>query len=178
MIADIALPIPVGRSFSYNVPDELAPHIFELARVLVPFRHRETAGVVVALRDGEDEGLKSVAGMLDFFPLLSDGLPALLQWSSSFYVTPAGIAYKHALPSAGDLERFLSVESADRPDVNGLPLRKAIRKLGRTRLMQLHRDGLLALRETLTGQTFAPASPGPPEAGRNRKGKNAPYRFR
>jgi primosomal protein N' (replication factor Y) len=161
MIADIALPIPVGRSFSYNVPDELAPHIFELARVLVPFRHRETAGVVVALRDGEDEGRKSVAGMLDFFPLLSDGLPALLQWSSSFYVTPAGIAYKHALPSAGDLERFLSVESADRPDVNGLPLRKAIRKLGRTRLMQLHRDGLLALRETLTGQTFAPPAPAP-----------------
>lgn len=162
MIADVALPIPVGRSFSYRVPGELAPHIFELARVLVPFRYREAAGVVVALRDGEEEGLKSVAGMLDLFPLLSDELPPLLQWSSSFYVTPAGIAFKHALPSAGDLERFLSVESAGRGEVDGLPLKKAIRRVGRARLLQLYNDGLLDLRETLTGEIFAPPIPAPP----------------
>ncbi|NLT24307.1 MAG: hypothetical protein GXX82_14800 [Syntrophorhabdus sp.] len=162
MIVDVALPIPVGRSFSYRVPGELAPHIFELARVLVPFRHRETAGVVVALKDGGGEGLKSVAGVLDFFPLLSHELPALVRWSSLFYVTPGGIAFKYALPSAGDLERFLSVESASRADVDGLPLRKAIRKLGRTELMRLHRDGLLDLRETLTGEIFAPPVPAPP----------------
>jgi len=159
MIADVALPIPVGRSFSYKVPDELSPHVFELARVLVPFGHRETTGVVIVLRDGEEDGLKSVAGVLDLFPLLSDELPALLQWSSSFYVTPAGIAYKHALPSAPDMERFLSVESAGRVDVDGLPLRKAIRRLGRTGLLHLYGNGLLRLRETLTGETFAPPVP-------------------
>jgi primosomal protein N' (replication factor Y) len=165
MIADVALPIPVGRSFSYRVPGELAPHIFELARVVVPFRHREAVGVVVALKDGEEEGLKSIAGVLDLFPLLSDELPALLRWSSSFYVTPAGIAFKHALPSAGDLERFLSVESADHPEVDGLPLRKAIGRLGRTGLLQLHRDGSLDLREALTGETFAPPPTAPPGSG-------------
>jgi len=162
MIVDVALPIPVGRSFSYRVPDELAPHVFELARVLVPFRYRETTGVVVALRDGEDEGLKPIAGVLDFFPLLSDELPALLRWSSSFYVTPGGIAFKHALPPAGDLERFLSVEPGGRADVDGLPLRKAIRRSGRTRLLQMFRDGLLGLRETLTGEAFAPPVPALP----------------
>jgi len=165
MIADVALPIPVGRSFSYRVPGELAPHIFELGRVLVPFRYREAAGVVIALREGEEEGLKSVAGVLDLFPLLSDELPALLRWSSSFYVTPAGIAFKHALPSAGDLERFLSVESAGLPEVDGLPLRKAIRRLGRAGLLQLYREGALSLCETLTGKTFAPPPTAPPGLG-------------
>lgn len=165
MIVDVALPIPVGRSFSYTVPDELAPYIFKLARVLVPFRYRETAGVVVAVRDGEDGGLKSVAGVLDFFPLIGDELPALLQWSSSFYVTPEGVVFKHALPSTGDLERFLVVDAAGQEDLAGLPLRKAIRKFGRTRLLQLYNDRVLDLCDTLTGEPFAAPPPASPVRG-------------
>ncbi len=161
MIVDVALPIPVGRSFSYGVPGELVPYVFELARVLVPFRYRQTAGVVVALREGKDQRLKSIEGVLDFFPLFPDELPELLLWSSSFYVTPAGLVFKHALPSAGDMERFLTVEAAGRADMDGLPVRKAIRRYGRARLLQLHKDGLIDLRETLTGKTFSPSVPAP-----------------
>lgn len=158
MIVDVALPIPVGKSFSYTVPEELAPYVFRLSRVLVPFRYREASGVVVSVRQGDSAGLKSITGVLDFFPLIGEDLPALVEWSSSFYVTPPGLVFKYALPPVRDLERFLTVESGSLTDMNGVSLRKAIRKFGRTKILQLYDEKVLNMRETLTGKAFAPVS--------------------
>ncbi len=156
MIADIALPIPVGKSFSYTVPDELTPYIFTLSRVLVPFRYKEAAGVVVAIHDGDGAGLKSIAGVLDFFPLVDEELAALVEWSSSFYVTPPGLVFKYALPPVSDLQRFLVTGTADNSlaDMNGLPLRKAVRKFGDSRILRLYSQKELSLHDTLTNGDF------------------------
>ncbi len=45
---DVALPVPLDRSFTYSVGD-LTPSAG--ARVLVPFRNEKLAGVVVRLHD-------------------------------------------------------------------------------------------------------------------------------
>jgi primosomal protein N' (replication factor Y) len=71
------------------------------------------------------------------------------------------VVFKHALPSAGDLERFLAVEAAGAADLDGLSLKKAIRRFGRTRVLRLYYEGLLNLRETLTGKIFAAPVPAP-----------------
>ncbi len=160
MIADVALPIPIGKPFSYAVPGKLSPFVVKHLRVLVPFRNKEMVGVVVAVRDGDEAGLKPITDVMDAFPPASHDLPALIEWSSSHYITPPGLVFKYALPPVKNVERFLSIETGDNAlsDLNGLPFRKAARKLGRIRLIQLCSEGVLSLRDTLTGGDFSPSA--------------------
>lgn len=157
MIVDVALPIPVGKSFSYIVPGELTHCVRNLSRVLVPFHNKETVGVAMAVREGDGAGLKEVIDVIDAFPLVDDELSALLEWSSSHYVTPRGLVFKYALPAFRDLERFLAVETtAGGPsEMNGAAFRKAVRSFGRKKILQLYNDGLLRFRDTLTDQVFS-----------------------
>lgn len=161
MIADIALPIPVGKYFSYTVPDHIAPFISTWSRVRVPFHQRDTAGIVVRLREGDGTGLKAIIEPLEFFPLVDAELSKLLAWASSFYLTPTGLVMKYALPPLRDIERYLvAIAVSDDPSVTeSSPLNKMIKKMGRTRLIQLFRQNSLGLRNTITHAPFTGAGP-------------------
>lgn len=165
MIADIALPIPVGKYFSYSVPDEIAPCLSVWSRVRVPFHQRDAVGVVAALREGDPGGLKPVIEPLEFFPLIDDKLAALAGWASSFYLAPMGLVMKHALPPVRDIERYLVAGEADRPEAGPVQLSRMARRTGRMRLIELYRQGVLVLRDSLAGNEFtAVKSPVPGEA--------------
>jgi primosomal protein N' len=159
MIADIALPIPVGKYFSYSVPDEIAPYLSAWSRVRVPFHARDAVGIVIALRQGDATGLKPVIEPLDFFPLVDEELAALAAWASSFYLTPIGLVMKHALPPVSDIERYLVAGEISHPEAGPVQLSRMIKRTGRVRLIELYRQGNLVLLDGLTRNEFAQAKP-------------------
>lgn len=158
MIADIALPIPVGKNFSYSVPDEIAPYIPLWSRVRVPFHQRDAVGVVAGLKEGDPTGLKPVIEPLDLFPLVNEELSALTKWASSYYLAPMGLVMKYALPPVRDVERYLVAQGT-----SPVALNKMIKRSGRPGLAELYSKGALTLKDSLSHNDFSPAGPEAPD---------------
>ena len=132
----VALPVPLFRTFTYRVPDEL-PLPDAGARVLVPFRTSRDVGVV--LGPGEAPAgvtLKPVLAVPDELPALTPPLLALAQWMADYYAAPIGLTVRSLLPVA------LTRASAPSP----APARRRVAHLVRAPDGPL--DSLLA-RETL-----------------------------
>lgn len=53
LLADVALPVPLSRPFTYAVPSALAARVEAGARVTCSFAGRRLVGVVLAVREGE-----------------------------------------------------------------------------------------------------------------------------
>ncbi|HEY4129944.1 MAG TPA: DEAD/DEAH box helicase, partial [Gemmatimonadaceae bacterium] len=101
MLVAVALPIPLFRTFTYEVDDSDAARARPGMRAVVPFRNRKEVGVIL----GESElpaGItaKRVASLPDAEPVLSDSMLALCRWIAEYYVVPLGIAIRTALPAA------------------------------------------------------------------------------
>ncbi|HOP86310.1 MAG TPA: primosomal protein N' [Syntrophorhabdaceae bacterium] len=107
MIAEIALPIPVSKTFSYSVPEHLCPIIKKFQRVIVPFRNKHTSGFVIDVEDASNAGLKEISQIIDFYPLIDKNIERLCYWAGNHYVTPMGIVLKYALPKYLKPERYL-----------------------------------------------------------------------
>ena len=84
-IVEVALPVPMRRTFDYLVPDDVSASIKIATRILVPFGTREHVGVVVDVKttsEWELEKLKPIVTILDKEAIISDELMSLLKWAS------------------------------------------------------------------------------------------------
>ena len=111
VLAEVAVPVPLGHAFTYEVPAALSPALRPGARVLVPFGSRKVVGVV--LRAGEStppEGvaLKSILGLVDAEPVLPEELLAFLREVAEYYFAPVGEVLRLALPAGerGAIEKL------------------------------------------------------------------------
>ena len=100
--AQIALPLPVDKTFTYAVPDPLRGHVAPGARVVVPFGRRRLTGYVLALGGAAPAGLRlrPLERLVDETPLLTPALLDLAQWMSAYYVHPVGEVLRAILPAA------------------------------------------------------------------------------
>ena len=99
-IAEVACPVPVGQTFDYEVPAELAARASAGARVHVPFGPRRLTGVILAVREGEPpRPLKPLHAVLDAPPLLGTESLELARWLIRRYACPPGDACKALLPA-------------------------------------------------------------------------------
>ena len=99
--ADVVLPVPVRRTYTYEIPDGLAERVAPGARVVVPLGRRRVVGVVAALDvPAPDVAAKPIAAAPDAEPALSPGLVELGRWISRYYGTPLGLATRALLPGA------------------------------------------------------------------------------
>src|SRR5215471_12756994 len=95
MYAEVAVCLPLSRTFVYKVPEPVQIG----CRVLVPFRKRDMDGFVVRLRhDAPDIEIHSITGVIDAWPLVRPQIFELCQWISEYYVSPLGEVLKGALP--------------------------------------------------------------------------------
>ncbi|HEX7071434.1 MAG TPA: primosomal protein N' [Rhodothermales bacterium] len=177
MIVEVALPLPVDRTYSYTVPAELSDAIAPGIRVLVPFGKRRLTGVVTAVADAiPEQPLKSVEEVLDDLPPLSDELLRLTRWIADYYVCAWGEALRAALPPGADVSsRTLAVAVPEgrlnKLDPVDVDLVERVRAAGRisvqtlrksapgatlSRLRRLERDGLIRLEEDLRGERVRP----------------------
>ncbi|MDQ6737115.1 MAG: primosomal protein N' [Gemmatimonadota bacterium] len=100
-LVEVALPVPLFRTFVYSLEGEYDYEARVGSRVLVPFRKRHEIGVVVATDAAEPARgiVKPVASVPDAEPALDDALLALARWISEYYVVPLGIVVRSVLPA-------------------------------------------------------------------------------
>ena len=113
LLADIAIPLPLGRSFSYRVPATLAAQLAPGARVLCPFGGRKVLGIVLELEqrvpDIDPAKLKSISAVIDPEPVLPAELLSFLRELASYYFAPIGEVLRLALPAL-ERERVRELE--------------------------------------------------------------------
>src|SRR5215831_2278052 len=111
MRADVAVPGPLRRVFSYDVPESLRETCRPGTRVLVPFGRRRLTGVVVGVDEGppppgQTFELKPIDRTLDAVPALDADLLDLTRWASEYYAASWGDMIRAALPGQGAARRY------------------------------------------------------------------------
>ena len=101
-LVTVALPVPLFRTFAYEVPEELIGRVVPGARVLVPLRGGHEIGIVTSLDAKLPDGVKAkrILGAPDAEPALSPALLQLADWISAHYAAPLGLALRAMLPRA------------------------------------------------------------------------------
>ncbi len=99
-LIDVALALPLFRTFTYRVPDGISGSTAPGSRVVVPFRNGRQIGIVVGPGAGR-EGVvfKDVLAAPDVAPVMDEPMLALCRWIAEYYVVPLGIALRSALPA-------------------------------------------------------------------------------
>ncbi|MDZ7330414.1 MAG: primosomal protein N' [candidate division KSB1 bacterium] len=103
--AEIAVPVPIHQTYTYQIPEDFQASICPGYRVIVPLGQRKITGYVVALLDECDRSdLKPIDDLLDDGPALQPDLLLLARWISDYYICPLGEAIKAMLPSGINVE--------------------------------------------------------------------------
>ena len=97
MLVEVALPIPLPRTFTYRIEHPVA----EGTRVRVPFSGRKLVGWVVgeAAPARELKRLRDVDRVLDENPSVPPDVLRLCRWIADYYITPLGVVLRSALPA-------------------------------------------------------------------------------
>lgn len=97
---EVALPIPLFRTFTYAVPDALGERVGPGTRVVVPVRGRRAIGIVVAeTTEVPDAAIKPLIAAPDDAPVFDDALLATGLWVARYYHAPVGLTLRAMLPS-------------------------------------------------------------------------------
>lgn len=103
---DVALPIPVDRLFTYELPLTLGHRVRPGCRVWVPFGTRKLTGIVLRTHDERPtQDVREVLSLLDEEPVLDAALVRLAQWIAEYYCAPIGEVLKGMLPLSGEIRR-------------------------------------------------------------------------
>jgi primosomal protein N' (replication factor Y) (superfamily II helicase) len=101
VLVDIALPVPLFRTFTFEVDDARAHLARRGMRAVVPFRGRKLLGVILGPAEPrEGMKIKRVAELPDTEPVVADTLISLAEWMGRYYVVPVGLVLRTILPVA------------------------------------------------------------------------------
>ena len=99
LYCDVALPVPLDQTFTYELVETLRHRVQPGARVLAPFGPRKLAGVVVRCHDEPPEQqARQILRLIDEEPALTEELLRLGRWVSDYYCAPIGETLKSMLP--------------------------------------------------------------------------------
>ncbi|HNR31855.1 MAG TPA: primosomal protein N' [Candidatus Hydrogenedentes bacterium] len=97
--ADVALPVPVDRPFTYAVPESLQARVCAGMRALVPVQRRVETGYIVALRETtEIEKVRHIVDLPDEDPVFDPPMLDLCRWIADYYCCSWGEALRSAAP--------------------------------------------------------------------------------
>lgn len=97
---EVALAVPLFRTFTYAVPDGVAWPIAEGSRVLVPFRNRAEIGICLGVSEPPpDVRLKPITAVVDTGPSLPAPLLETARWIADWYAAPIGLTLRAMLPT-------------------------------------------------------------------------------
>jgi primosomal protein N' (replication factor Y) len=104
VFASVAVPVPLGRAFSYAVPEALQSQVTAGMRVLCEFGHRKVLGVVLEISeegpvDVDSSRVKPLLAVLDSEPALPAELLRFLRELADYYLAPIGEVLRLALPT-------------------------------------------------------------------------------
>jgi len=98
----VALPLPLFRTFTYAVEDGLSNPVTIGSRVIVPLRNDREVGICVATSDASPlkRKPKAVVESPDVEPAIGASLLELCKWMADYYVVPLGVVLRAVLPAA------------------------------------------------------------------------------
>src|SRR3972149_979456 len=101
MIAEVALNVPLRRTFDYRVPPEEAERVGAGMRVIVPFGRRTLTGIVTGLKPASEipeQRLKTLQRLPQAEVLFPPPLLAFTRWVADYYFCGWGEVLDAALP--------------------------------------------------------------------------------
>jgi len=102
MYVKVAFPISNYKTFSYKIPKELTNKLKIGTRVEVPFRNRLAKGIIVEFEKkvSFNGKVKSINSIVDDFETTTPEMWKLINWISSYYLTPIGQVAKTVFPKS------------------------------------------------------------------------------
>jgi len=101
-IVEVAIGLPIPKTFHYRIPEKMIEALQVGMRVLVPFKGRKVTGFTLDLLDHPPEGIEGkllyVEDLLDQTPLMDGGMLRFYRWISDYYLYPLGEVIKTGLP--------------------------------------------------------------------------------
>ena len=105
--ADVILPIPIPKLFTYHIPQNLTDEIKPGKRIVVQFGQKKIYSALVKNIHSNKPSLyktKDIISVLDNEPIINNIQFLFWQWISEYYMCSLGEVYKAALPSGLKLE--------------------------------------------------------------------------
>jgi primosomal protein N' (replication factor Y) (superfamily II helicase) len=147
LLAAVALPVPLARSFTYAIPADFAAIAVAGARVICPFGSRRLLGVVLAVAEGEPPArVKAIARVVGAQPAVPPDLLAFLCDLAAYYFAPIGEVMRLALPP---------VERETAREVEGPTLFGSTRGVSERRVRWVSATSSVERAGTLRGQPAA-----------------------
>ncbi len=100
--ANILLPVPIPKLFTYRIPRSMEEEITEGTRVIVPFGKRKIiTGIIGSIHQEPPVKYeaKSILEILDDRPVMTRTQLRFMQWIASYYMAAIGEVLTAALPS-------------------------------------------------------------------------------
>jgi primosomal protein N' (replication factor Y) len=109
--AEIAITLPLEKTFHYAIPPQFQSLCEVGKRVLVPFGKRTITGYILDLPphlppDITDKDIKEILDVFDETPLFDKGMLQFFQWVTDYYLAPLGQVIKMALPPGINWESY------------------------------------------------------------------------
>ena len=99
MYAQVAVPLPIDRIFTYSIPEDICEEMEIGKRVSVPFAGRQLTGYVVGLTGKKPSlRMKDIGSVLDSFPVFDKKMLHLTRWLAGYYGCSWGESLKAASP--------------------------------------------------------------------------------
>jgi len=114
---DVAVALPVYRSYTYHVPEDLRSAAAIGKRILVPFGHRRVTGYILGFIPPDERiPAKDVLEVLDSEPVFQQNMIPFFKWIAAYYLYPLGQVIAHTLPGGLNLreQRVLSITDTGR----------------------------------------------------------------
>ena len=100
-LIEVALPLPLFRTFTYAVDREFANRVVAGSRVIVPLRGKKEVGICLgpAAEHATKAIPKPILEVPDAEPAFDAARLTVCRWISDYYVTPLGLVLRGALPA-------------------------------------------------------------------------------
>ena len=110
-LVEVALPLKMQQTFTYEVPPSLRGPAVPGMRALVPLGNRSITGYIVGVTTSAPSApLKSIHDLLDPGPLLDEHMLGLTRWAADYYLTSWGLVIRASLPPGIDRSTARVVE--------------------------------------------------------------------
>lgn len=122
MYIEVAVGLPIDKTFTYSVPKELEEDIEIGKRVLVPFGQRHITGYIINISppiSSSSYEIKDILDVLDLKPILTPEMLKLTQWIAEYYLSPWGEVIESTLPPGFNIRSKTKIKFIqDMPDLD------------------------------------------------------------
>jgi len=107
---EVAIPLPVFKTYTYAVPEPLRSKISPGKRVLVPVKKQRVTGYVLGpAKPGKIRGIKNIIDIIDDASIFPENMIPFFKWISDYYIHPIGEVIKEALPGGINLNEYVTL---------------------------------------------------------------------